>query len=94
MPWGGPRLRARRAARPAWLEERAEAWRPYRTWVVLLLRVLLETETGEIGGTRGSAAAPDLTATAPGPGPGQAQATRPSSEAVARPTWRGTTRTV
>jgi DNA-3-methyladenine glycosylase II len=35
-----------------WLEERAEAWRPYRTWVVLLLRVLLETETGEIGGTR------------------------------------------
>ena len=36
----------------AWLEERAEAWRPYRTWVVLLLRVLLETETGEIGGTR------------------------------------------
>jgi hypothetical protein len=36
----------------AWLEERAQAWRPYRTWVVLLLRVLLETETGEIGGTR------------------------------------------
>jgi DNA-3-methyladenine glycosylase II len=36
----------------AWLEERAEAWRPYRTWVVLLLRVLLEAETGEIGGTR------------------------------------------
>ena len=36
----------------AWLEERAQAWRPYRTWVVLLLRVLLETETGDIGGTR------------------------------------------
>ena len=35
-----------------WLEARAEAWRPYRTWVVLLLRVLLEAETGEIGGTR------------------------------------------
>jgi DNA-3-methyladenine glycosylase II len=35
-----------------WLEERAEAWRPYRTWVVLLLRVLLEAETGDIGGTR------------------------------------------
>jgi DNA-3-methyladenine glycosylase II len=35
-----------------WLEERAQAWRPYRTWVVLLLRVLLETETGDIGGTR------------------------------------------
>jgi DNA-3-methyladenine glycosylase II len=36
----------------AWLEERSRAWRPYRTWVVLLLRVLLEAETGEIGGTR------------------------------------------
>ena len=35
-----------------WLEAQAEAWRPYRTWVVLLLRVLLEAETGEIGGTR------------------------------------------
>jgi DNA-3-methyladenine glycosylase II len=35
-----------------WLEDRAQAWRPYRTWVVLLLRVLLEAETGEIGGTR------------------------------------------
>jgi DNA-3-methyladenine glycosylase II len=36
----------------AWLEERAQAWRPYRTWVVLLLRVLLEAETGDTGGTR------------------------------------------
>ena len=36
----------------AWLENQSEAWRPYRTWVVLLLRVLLEAETGEIGGTR------------------------------------------
>jgi DNA-3-methyladenine glycosylase II len=36
----------------AWLEERSEAWRPYRTWVVLLLRVLLEAETGDTGGTR------------------------------------------
>jgi DNA-3-methyladenine glycosylase II len=36
----------------AWLEARSEAWRPYRTWVVLLLRVLLEAETGDIGGTR------------------------------------------
>jgi DNA-3-methyladenine glycosylase II len=35
-----------------WLERRAEAWRPYRTWVVLLLRVLLEAETGDRGGTR------------------------------------------
>jgi DNA-3-methyladenine glycosylase II len=36
----------------AWLEQQSKAWRPYRTWVVLLLRVLLEAETGEIGGTR------------------------------------------
>jgi 3-methyladenine DNA glycosylase/8-oxoguanine DNA glycosylase len=35
-----------------WLEEHAEAWRPYRTWVVLLLRVLLEAETGDTAGTR------------------------------------------
>jgi DNA-3-methyladenine glycosylase II len=35
-----------------WLEQRSQAWRPYRTWVVLLLRVLLEAETGDIGGTR------------------------------------------
>jgi DNA-3-methyladenine glycosylase II len=43
-------------------------------------------------------AAPAGSAAAPGPSrrrrPGQAQATRPSSAAVARPTWRGTTRTV
>ena len=35
-----------------WLEQRAEAWRPYRTWVAFLLRVLLDAETGETGGTR------------------------------------------
>ena len=35
-----------------WLEKQAEAWRPYRTWVAFLLRVLLEAETGETGGTR------------------------------------------
>jgi DNA-3-methyladenine glycosylase II len=35
------------------LAELAEAWRPYRTWVVLLLRVLLEETTGEVRGTRG-----------------------------------------
>jgi DNA-3-methyladenine glycosylase II len=35
------------------LAELAEAWRPYRTWVVLLLRALLEETTGEIRGTRG-----------------------------------------
>jgi DNA-3-methyladenine glycosylase II len=34
------------------LSELAEAWRPYRTWVVLLLRVFLEETTGETGGTR------------------------------------------
>jgi DNA-3-methyladenine glycosylase II len=37
----------------AHLAELAEAWRPYRTWVVLLLRVLLEETTGEVRGTRG-----------------------------------------
>ena len=60
LPWHEPRL-CRGAALAydldeppdrEWLEERAQAWRPYRTWVVLLLRVLLEAETGEIGGTR------------------------------------------
>jgi DNA-3-methyladenine glycosylase II len=35
------------------LTELAQAWRPYRTWVVLLLRVLLEETTGEVRGTRG-----------------------------------------
>ena len=35
------------------LTELAEAWRPYRTWVVLLLRALLEETTGEVRGTRG-----------------------------------------
>ena len=37
----------------AGLAELAVAWRPYRTWVVLLLRALLEETTGEIRGTRG-----------------------------------------
>jgi DNA-3-methyladenine glycosylase II len=36
----------------AHLAELAKAWRPYRTWVVLLLRVLLEETTGEVRGTR------------------------------------------
>jgi len=43
-----------------WLEERSEAWRPYRTWVVLLLRVLLEAETGDLGGTRDVGGTRDL----------------------------------
>lgn len=30
----------------------AEAWRPYRTWVSLHLRAMLEDETGEISGKR------------------------------------------
>jgi DNA-3-methyladenine glycosylase II len=33
----------------------SENWRPYRTWVTLLLRVQLEYETGEITGRQGHA---------------------------------------
>lgn len=32
------------------LREIAEGWRPYRTWVSMLLRTMLEDETREIGG--------------------------------------------
>lgn len=32
------------------LEEISDRWRPYRTWVTLLLRTMLEDETQEIGG--------------------------------------------
>lgn len=32
------------------LEQLAEPWRPYRTWVALLLRTMLEDETHEIAG--------------------------------------------
>ena len=40
---------------PEELEELAESWRPYRTWVSLHLRAMLEEETGEIaGGTKSS----------------------------------------
>jgi DNA-3-methyladenine glycosylase II len=35
-----------------WLAKQAEPWRPYRTWVAFLLRLLLEAETGETGETR------------------------------------------
>jgi 3-methyladenine DNA glycosylase/8-oxoguanine DNA glycosylase len=28
----------------------AEVWKPYRTWVALLLRIMLEDETHEIAG--------------------------------------------
>jgi DNA-3-methyladenine glycosylase II len=34
------------------LEEMADSWRPYRTWVSLHLRTMLEEETGEISGGR------------------------------------------
>ncbi len=34
------------------MEAVAEAWRPYRTWATLLLRVWLEEQTGEITGRR------------------------------------------
>jgi hypothetical protein len=33
----------------AWLEDRAERWRPYRTWVALLLRVLLKPRPARSG---------------------------------------------
>jgi DNA-3-methyladenine glycosylase II len=33
----------------------SENWRPYRTWVTLLLRTQLEDETGEIAGRQGQA---------------------------------------
>jgi DNA-3-methyladenine glycosylase II len=32
------------------LEELAQQWQPYRTWITFLLRVFLEDETGEIAG--------------------------------------------
>jgi 3-methyladenine DNA glycosylase/8-oxoguanine DNA glycosylase len=38
------------AAAPEDLEAVAEAWRPYRSWVALLLRVDRENRTGELGG--------------------------------------------
>ena len=34
------------------LEGISERWRPYRTWVSLHLRAMLEEETGEIAGGR------------------------------------------
>ena len=35
---------------PAQILQISENWRPYRTWVTLLLRTQLEYETGEITG--------------------------------------------
>jgi DNA-3-methyladenine glycosylase II len=57
--------RLARAARAAYdlpdgqdLEPLAEAWRPYRAWVALLLRAWLEAETGEIARGRRAPAPP------------------------------------
>jgi DNA-3-methyladenine glycosylase II len=35
---------------PADIAEIGEVWKPYRTWVAVLLRVMLEDETHEIAG--------------------------------------------
>ena len=32
------------------IAEISEVWKPYRTWVALLLRIMLEDETHEIAG--------------------------------------------
>ena len=42
-------------ATPEQVNEISERWRPYRTWVTLLLRIQLEYETGEITGRQGHA---------------------------------------
>jgi DNA-3-methyladenine glycosylase II len=42
-------------ATPGQLRDISENWRPYRTWVTLLLRIQLEYETGEITGRQGHA---------------------------------------
>jgi DNA-3-methyladenine glycosylase II len=42
-------------ATPEQILQISENWRPYRTWVTLLLRTQLEDETGEIAGRQGHA---------------------------------------
>ena len=42
-------------ATPEQVRTISENWRPYRTWVTLLLRIQLEYETGEIAGRHGHA---------------------------------------
>jgi DNA-3-methyladenine glycosylase II len=42
-------------ATPEQVQKISENWRPYRTWVTLLLRTQLEYETGEITGRQGHA---------------------------------------
>ncbi len=44
-------------ATPSQLRQISENWKPYRTWVTLLLRTQLEYETGEITGRQGRAGA-------------------------------------
>ncbi len=58
LPAAEPRLRRavalaygdEREPTQAEVAQRAERWRPYRTWVAVLLRAALEDETGEIAG--------------------------------------------
>ncbi len=58
LPTAEPRLRRavalaygdEREPTQAEVAQRAERWRPYRTWVAVLLRTALEGETGEIAG--------------------------------------------
>jgi DNA-3-methyladenine glycosylase II len=42
-------------ATPEQVLQISESWRPYRTWVTLLLRIQLEFQTGEITGRQGHA---------------------------------------
>jgi DNA-3-methyladenine glycosylase II len=42
-------------ATPEQVQQISENWRPYRTWVTLLLRTQLEDQTGEITGRHGQA---------------------------------------
>ena len=42
-------------ATPEQVQKISQSWRPYRTWVTLLLRTQLEYETGEITGRQGHA---------------------------------------
>lgn len=43
------------SATPEQIRAISENWRPYRTWVTLLLRTQLEDQTGEITGRHGHA---------------------------------------
>ena len=52
MRRGRPGLRAARPATPEQLLQISENWKPYRTWVTLLMRTQLEYQTGEITGRR------------------------------------------